>query len=280
MQKTKNRLSSKTIQSFQKKIYAYYNSHGRDLPWRHTSDPYYILISEVMLQQTQVDRVIEKYLQFIKTFPTIRSLAKAPVEKVLKVWQGLGYNRRALMVHTCAQYIVQHHGGVVPNDPQKLVDLPGIGKATAAAICVYAFNQPLVYIETNIRSVFIHEFFADSTTVTDEQLAPLVEQTLDATNPYAWYSALMDYGTHIKKSMPNPSRRSAHHAVQSRFEGSDRQIRGRVIKLLLEQKKLSFNKINAEIRTEPDRLNKILLGLAMKGFIKHSHQSYTIDSRA
>jgi len=280
MQKSKNRLSSKTIQSFQKKIYAYYNSRGRNLPWRRTSDPYHILVSEIMLQQTQVDRVIEKYLHFIKTFPTIRSLAKAPVEKVLKVWRGLGYNRRALMVHTCAQYIVQHHGGVVPDDPQKLVDLPGIGKATAAAICVYAFNQPLVYIETNIRSVFIHEFFADSTTVTDEQLAPLVEQTLDATNPYAWYSALMDYGTHIKKSMPNPSRRSAHHAVQSRFEGSDRQIRGRVIKLLLEQKKLSFNKINAEIRTEPDRLNKILLGLAMEGFIKHSHQSYTIDSRA
>lgn len=280
MQKTKNRLSSKTIQSFQKKIYAYYNSHGRDLPWRRTSDPYHILVSEIMLQQTQVDRVIGKYVQFIKTFPTIQSLAKSPVEKVLKAWQGLGYNRRALMVQKCAQHIVQKHRGVVPNDPQKLVDLPGIGKATAAAICVYAFHQPLVYIETNIRSLFIHEFFADSTTVTDEQLLPLIQQTLDAKQPFAWYSALMDYGTHIKKSMPNPSRRSARHTKQSRFEGSDRQIRGRVIKLLLARKKLSFNKINAEIKTEPDRLHKIILGLATEGFIKHSQKSYAIDSRA
>lgn len=271
-------LTKKTIQNFRKKIFTYYNNHGRILPWRQTSEPYHILVSEIMLQQTQVDRVIDKYKQFIRTFPTIQKLAKAPVEKVLRIWQGLGYNRRALMIHRCAQAIVKDWHSIISDNPEQLQKLPGIGKTTAASICVFAFHKPLVFIETNIRTVFIYEFFPNRKDITDGELIPLIKQTLDTKHPYKFYSALMDYGAYLKKNNSNPSRKSARHTKQSRFEGSDRQIRGKILRLLLSQKKLSFKKMNAELQADPERFKKILQGLVKEGFIKYSNRTYIIAS--
>lgn len=271
-------LSKKEITDFRRKIYSYYKNHSRTLPWRQTSEPYHILISEIMLQQTQVERVIDKYNQFIRTFPTIRKLANAPVDKVLRTWQGLGYNRRALLIHRCAQIIVTDYKGVLPDSPEELQKLPGLGKATAASICVFAFNKPLIFIETNIRTVFIHEFFRDRKDITDIELTPLIKQTVDKKIPFKWYSALMDYGSYLKKSNPNPSRKSAHHTKQPRFEGSDRQIRGKILRLLLSQKGLTFRKINIQLQADTQRLKKILQDLVNEGFITFSNKAYLIAS--
>ncbi len=157
------RLTAAQIHCFRKKINNHYDQNGRDLPWRRTRNPYRILVSEIMLQQTQVERVIEKYAVFIKTFPDFPSLAEAPLHTLLTVWQGLGYNRRALALRACAQKVVAEHQGKLPKEPEKLLALPGIGKYTAGAVAAFAFNEPIVFMDTNIRRVYIHEFFHDRT---------------------------------------------------------------------------------------------------------------------
>lgn len=219
---------------FHAKIWEYYRQNKRALPWREHTDPYPILISEIMLQQTQVERVIPKFNSFIEQFPTIGALAKAPLSEVLRTWSGLGYNRRAKYLLQTARMVVTRHGGNLPQNRSELTKLPGIGANTAGAILAYAYNEPVVFIETNIRSVYLHEFYHGVTDVADSELMPLIERTLDIKNPREWYWALMDYGSYIKKMYPNPSRASKHHVKQGAFEGSKRQIRGRIIKLLLE----------------------------------------------
>ncbi len=265
------------VTKFKRKVRRFFKTNGRDLPWRHTENPYHILVSEIMLQQTQVDRVIDKYTLFIKTFPSLRSLAKAPLNKLLGTWQGLGYNRRALLLQKCAQQILKEYKGAIPDAPQLLEKLPGLGKATSASVCAFGFNKPVIFIETNIRTVFIHEFFPKRETVHDDELFPLIEHTLNRRNPCAWYSALMDYGTHLKKLHPNPSRKSVHHTRQSKFEGSDRQVRGRVLKVLLAQGRLSSVKLAKEVKAEDSRLKRILEGLVTEGFITRDNRSYKIQ---
>lgn len=228
----------------------------RDLPWRRTYDPYAIWISEVMLQQTQVSRVDGRWQRWLERFPTVDALAAAAPSDVLEEWQGLGYNRRALSVHRAAQAISEA-GGVFPQDPKELVKLPGIGPATAAGICAFAFNLHGVYLETNVRTVFLHELYPQAEGVPDSELVPLVELTCpasveaaadiaDADNaesdataeltPRSWYYALLDYGAYLKKTIPNPSRRSKSHVKQSRFEGSHRQKRAELLRVLLAHK--------------------------------------------
>lgn len=219
----------------------------RDLPWRRTYDPYAIWISEVMLQQTQVSRVDGRWQRWLERFPTVDALAAAAPSDVLEEWQGLGYNRRALSVHRAAQAISEA-GGVFPQDPKELVKLPGIGPATAAGICAFAFNLHGVYLETNVRTVFLHELYPQAEGVPDSELIPLVELTCpasvaDAANdataeltPRSWYYALLDYGAYLKKTIPNPSRRSKSHVKQSRFEGSHRQKRAELLRVLLAHK--------------------------------------------
>ncbi|HNW29749.1 MAG TPA: A/G-specific adenine glycosylase [Spirochaetota bacterium] len=221
------------IRKFRSVIYGYYRKHRRDFPWRRTDDPYHILVSEIMLQQTQVARVAEKFVEFIDAFPTVEALAAAPLSRVLAVWQGMGYNRRARFLHELAGAVVKDHGGRIPDDPEALAMLPGIGRATAASICAFAFNRPVVFIETNIRAVFIHFFFHENRTVSDRDILPLAEAALDRKEPHHWYSALMDYGAMLKRRHPNPSRKSAHHQKQKPFEGSRRQLRGQVLRALL-----------------------------------------------
>ena len=185
-----------------------------------------------MLQQTQVDRVIPYYKNFLKQFPTVHSLAKASLGDVLRAWQGLGYNRRAKMLHQAAQTIVSKHKGTFPKQYEELVALPGVGDYTAKAVRAFAFNELGVLIETNVRSVYIHHFFPKKKEVHDKEVLALVEKTLDTKNPRAWYMALMDYGAYLKKTMPNPSRKSTHHTKQKPFKGSNRQIRGVLLRTL------------------------------------------------
>lgn len=222
-----------TTQPFKQKILRYFRRHKRDLPWRHTTDPYRIWVSEVMLQQTQVPRVIEKYHTFLKTFPTIQSLAKAPLSKVLALWQGLGYNRRAKHLHQGAKYIVSNHSGIFPKDKESLLLIPGVGPYTAGAIRVFAFNEPEVLIETNIRTVYTHHFFPKRKKVHDKELLLLIEKTCPKKNPRDWYAALMDYGTYLKQEGIKINSKSAHYAKQKPFKGSDREIRGKILRTLI-----------------------------------------------
>lgn len=215
----------------------FYKQNGRhDLPWRHTTDPYLILVSEIMLQQTQVERVIPKYQVFITTYPTVQTLALASLRDVLILWQGLGYNRRAKSLHEAARHIVERFSGVFPTTRDEILSLPGVGPYTAGAVMAFAFNQAEPIIETNIRTAYLHHFFPLVVNVHDTQIMPLITTTLDTQEPRTWYYALMDYGSHLKKTLPNPSKRSVHHTKQTTFEGSNRQIRGAIIKVLGEQK--------------------------------------------
>lgn len=237
------KLSQAASKTFQKKVYSHYRRFGRAFPWRVAVTPYRVLVSEIMLQQTQASRVATIFPRFVKQFPTVRSLARASHKKVFLAWQGLGYNRRARYLHLCAQRIVKKHKGIIPRDPTILETFPGIGKATAASICAFAYDMPTVFIETNIRSVFIHEFFPRKKIVSDQQLTPFIAQTLDVKHPSRWYNALMDYGAFLKESR-NPSRASAVYAKQKPFENSLRQARGALMALLLSQKNaLSFSRI-------------------------------------
>ena len=230
------------IIKFRKVIWNYYHSYGRHtLPWRRTRDPYRILVSEIMLQQTQVERVLKFYPKFIRAFPDFTALARAPLKSVLKYWQGMGYNRRALALKKIAQKVITEFHGRLPHDVEALQSLPGIGQATAGAIAAFAFNIPVVFTETNIRRVFIFYFFFGSRNksgmtvrkeVDDKEILKLVEATLDRKRPCEWYWALMDYGVHIKSSVGNVARQSAHYVKQSAFVGSKRQIRGELLRIL------------------------------------------------
>lgn len=253
--------------AFRTIIMQYYQQHRRSFPWRETHNPYHILVSELMLQQTQTDRVVPKYEAFLARFPDVATLAQAPQSDVLTLWQGLGYNRRALYLHQSAQQIINHHQGKLPESSQALQTLPGIGPYTAAAVLAFAFDQPTVVIETNIRTVFIHHFFADSDEVHDKDILPLVQETLDTANPREWYYALMDYGSYLKKLHPNPNRKSKHYTRQSKFEGSDRQVRGQILRLLLQHTSDSVHTIRQKTDVDEARFERIIQTLTRDGFI-------------
>lgn len=248
--------------NFHTLILSFWRRHGRcDLPWRKTEDPYKILVSEVMLQQTQVARVIPKYEEFVAKFPTFRALARARVQEVLRCWQGLGYNRRALMLHRCAQTIVREHAGKLPDHFETLRTLPGIGPYTAGAVLVFAFNQPRAIIETNIRRVYLHHYFPHEKKVSDALLMPIIERTMDRKNPRQWFSALMDYGSWLATEIENPNIRSTQYTRQSKFEGSLRQLRGRVLRAIVQQ-----NDVPKELQNDT-RFPVVLAQLKREGFM-------------
>ncbi len=256
------------ILAFQREVLAFYHEHGRhDMVWRHTTDPYRIVVSELMLQQTQVERVAIKFPQFIAAFPDFAALAAAPLHEILTVWQGMGYNRRALFLKKIAERVVQDYNGVLPRDAETLATLPGIGTATASSIAAFAFNAPVVFIETNIRRVYIHVFFSTRETVTDKEILPLVERTLYRENPRVWYWALFDLGTALKKSVTNPNRRSAHYTRQAPFEGSDRRIRGQIIRTLIATPGISGNELPGHIGEDAGRVKRIVAALEEEGFV-------------
>ena len=221
-----------TVAEFQSMILEFYRQEGRSFPWRETRDPYAILVSELMLQQTQTERVVPKYLAWLEAFPTAADLAAAPFPQVLAAWSGLGYNRRAGYLQSACRQVVQELGGVFPSTAKELQRLKGVGAYTAGAVAAFAFNRPEVFIETNIRSVYLFFFYPDQEKVSDAQLMPLIETTLYRPDPRVWYYALMDYGAALKKSTANPNRQSRHYSRQSRFEGSLRQARGAIVRQL------------------------------------------------
>ncbi len=262
------KITTQQIRKVQTTVWEYYRGNRREMPWRETRDAYKILVSEVMLQQTQVGRVVLKYEAFLKKFPTVEKLAKASMGEVLKMWQGLGYNRRALNLKKAAEVICEKFDGEVPRDLEALDSLPGVGAATAGAVAAYAFGSPSVFIETNIRRTFLHFFFndADCKTVDDKEIFPLVEKTLDRKNPRDWYYALMDYGAMLKVTVPNPNKKSLHYTKQSKFIGSNREVRGKILKLLIAKKKIKIADLIsglADLRAE-----KNISDLIEEGFLK------------
>ncbi|MGD1003915.1 MAG: A/G-specific adenine glycosylase [Methanoregulaceae archaeon] len=269
-------VNANTISKFQKIILDYYKKFGRDLGWRHTTNPYNILVSEIMLQQTQVERVIKKYPKFISEFPSFSCLAEAPLLKVLTVWQGMGYNRRIIALQKCAQQVIKEFDGHLPSNIEILETFPGIGHSTACSIATFAFNLPVVFIETNIRRVFIYFFFGDRTSVSDHEILPLVDQTLDKKNPRIWYWALMDFGSVLKKEIVNPNRRSAHYTRQSQFENSNRELRGRVLRIIVQKTKLKETDIISQIPRERERIKKIISELVKEGFLIRDHSTLKI----
>jgi A/G-specific adenine glycosylase len=272
-------LSPSAVKKFQHKILEYYRLYGRQMPWRETHDPYRVLVSEIMLQQTQVTRVEKKYEQFLAAFPDFSTLAEAPLSKVYAVWQGLGYNRRALSLKKAARVVVTDHAGVLPRSGEALEALPGIGKATASSIMAFAFDLPVVFVETNIRTVFIHCFFKKKKLVSDDEIFPLVERCLYRKAPRIWYWALMDYGAMLKKSGEDKNEKSRHYVKQGRFEGSRRQLRGIVLRSLL-SKSYTFTGIRAVLpRRAKDEVLEILVGLEKEGFILKSGGKYELRER-
>jgi A/G-specific adenine glycosylase len=269
-------LSSDACRAFRAIIYDHYRTDGRKLPWRETEDPYHILVSEIMLQQTQVERVISKYGAFIAAFPDFQSLAQAPLQEILEVWQGLGYNRRAIALKKIAELVVTTYNGTLPSHPDELKKLPGIGRYTAAAIATFAFHQPTVVIETNIRTVFIHFFFHDQDNIKDTEILPLVEQTLDTAQPRIWYYALMDYGAMLKQQHPNPSRRSAHYHKQTPFHGSNRELRGMILRTLTRESTMSERELVQTLTMDSERVRGTLVQLQDEGFIEKSGNRYRI----
>ena len=241
------------LKAFVEKVMAQGRELYRDLPWRDTRDPYAIWLSEVMLQQTQVSRVDGRWQRWLERFPTVDALASASSADVLEEWQGMGYNRRALALLRAAQ-AVSDAGGAFPQNERELRALPGIGPATAAGIMAFSYNRHAIYLETNVRTVFLHELFPQAEDVPDRELVPLVDATCPpdggdgTTDPRSWYYALLDYGAYLKKTLPNPSRRSRTYVRQSRFEGSNRQKRAAIVRVLLERREgISTEDLAAEI---------------------------------
>jgi A/G-specific adenine glycosylase len=270
------KLSPTAIRAFRNTILDHFRDNPRPMPWRDTDDPYAILVSEIMLQQTQVERVKAKYAEFLGAFPTIASLASAPLEAVLQVWQGLGYNRRAIALRRCAGEIVRRYSGQFPNTADQLESLPGIGPYTARALAAFAFGIAEPLIETNIRTVFINYFFHGCEKVSDREIMPLIAVTLDRQNPREWYYALMDFGVHLKQLHPNPGRRSRHHLKQSRFEGSNRQLRSRMLRALMALQGSSAAELAAQLDAKINAVEKNLADMEREGFLKRAGKGYMI----
>lgn len=247
------------LRKFQELVWEQGRELYRTMPWREDTRPYYVLVSEIMLQQTQVDRVRVKFEEFITTFPTIEVLANAGLDEVLVRWSGLGYNRRARFLHEAAKMVVHHFSGKFPDTLETLLKLPGVGVNTAGAILAYSFNQPSVFIETNVRTVYFYHLFEDQSVVDDKELKGLVEQTVDSENPREWYWALMDYGTYLKKQGVGQLDKSRHYKKQSPLKGSVREVRGHIIRELTKAP-LSITQLQKDIAAD-ERFEPALQGL-------------------
>lgn len=284
-----------TFPQFNTLIERHYRMRGRhDLAWRNTHDPYAILVSEIMLQQTQVARVEGFYPQFLAQFPNFEKLAQANTADVLRAWQGLGYNRRALALKRTAEIVIKERDGTLPANRAALERLPGIGKGTSGSLMAFAFNKPEIFIETNIRRVFIKFFFPHARkAVTDAAIERYIECTIDRENSREWYWAVMDYGAamlgkHTESgNNPNPNKKSAHYRKQSAFKGSDREVRGKILRYLLAQMKergdrkvsntVSLGVLKKVTHVDNVRLQNILSRLIKEGFIIREESRFSIN---
>jgi A/G-specific adenine glycosylase len=291
-------ISDKKIKTFQKEILTWYKNHQRDLPWRKTRDPYCILISEVMSQQTQLSRVVPKYEAWIAIFPTVHDLAKANISEVLKYWSGLGYNRRALNLKRAAEKISEQYDNVFPNTEKELISLPGIGTYTARAVLCFAFDEQIAVVDTNVRKVILTQILnrhsrersdsgilqlADSERIapfagmTEKEFEEIATQLLPHGMAYEWNQALMDYAAMVlkKEKIAIPK--------QSKYVGSHRYYRSKVLKILLEKNKVKVDEIGEFLKNdytlaEKDWLEKLLKELEKEGFISIDGQDVFLSS--
>lgn len=261
---------------FQEIIWRHYRQHRRSFSWREQVSPYRVVVSEIMLQQTQTDRVAKKFDEFVMQFSDFSSLASASFADVLKYWKGLGYNRRALNLQRTAQIVVEQFSGRLPSSVEQLELFPGIGKATARSIYAFAFDKRTAFIETNIRTVFLHFFFANTFDVHDRDILALVEQTLPSAHYRDWYYALMDYGVMLKNTVGNLNAQSIHYKKQSKFLGSDRQLRGKILAHLLAQTKVTSGDFCAHFHDEKHRFKRILEELCKEGMVQYDNHYYSL----
>jgi A/G-specific adenine glycosylase len=270
--------ADKSPEFFNQIIWDFYYENRRPFAWRDVITPYHVFVSEVMLQQTQTHRVIPKFEDFITHFDSFQALADAPFVEVLTQWKGLGYNRRAKYLQEAAKMIVYQHGGTLPAAPDELVKLPGIGPATAASIATFAYNAPHIFIETNIRSVFLLLFFHEQENVSDTMLLPLIDACLDREKPRDWYYALMDFGVFIKKYIGNPNKKSRHYTKQKSFKGSNRQIRGKILEILLNESPQTKKQIYKQLPDfETERIDKNLDDLCAEQLITQQNRQFMIQ---
>ncbi len=267
-----NMTSSKDINTFKRTILSYYKKSGRNFAWRKTHDPYKIWISETMLQQTGTARVISKYEEFLKNFPDLNSLAKAPLQKIFIVWKGLGYNSRALRLKHGAEFIINNYDGKFPKQRDLLLEIPGIGQSTAAAILNFSFKIPTPFIETNIRAVFIHFFFKDKQAVSDKEILPLIEKTLPQKNSREWFYALMDYGVYLKAHKLVPNSRSLHYKKQSPFKGSLREKRAKILAFVSNKKKANVDSLSKELSLSQKTILPIIKKMEKEGIFQIDNQ--------
>jgi A/G-specific adenine glycosylase len=262
-------MDAETIRKLKRIVRNYYRTHGRhELPWRKTKDPYKILVSEIMLQQTQVIRVVPKYTAFIKRFPTVKVLAESPLKEVLVLWSGLGYNRRAKLLHEAAKQVVALHGGKIPRSFEMMCTLRGVGPYTAGAVCVFAYNMPIPLIETNIRTVFFHHVFQGDTKISDKILMEYSEKCIDKKDPRTWFWALMDYGSYLKAKGVRTNKRSTHYTKQSTFKGSDREVRGAIVKVLTGVAFAQEKEIQTKTKLPFTKIRTQLLKLKREGIVQ------------
>lgn len=254
------------VSDFQELIWQKGRELYRDMPWRRDVRPYYVLTSELMLQQTQVARVIPKFSEFVATFPDETVLAQASLGDVLQLWHGLGYNRRARFLWLTARQIGGQYGGVFPRGQKELLGLPGVGKNTAGAILAYSYNYPSLFIETNIRTVYIHHFFANEPTVKDSQIIEKLAATIDQNRPRQWYWALMDYGSWLKQQGVRTNSQMEHYKKQSILKGSLREVRGQIVTALLAGE-LSDTQLRQRVYVD-QRYQPALAGLLKDGLVQ------------
>ena len=247
------------IADFQRRILDWGRHHRREMPWRDTRDPYKILVSEVMLQQTQVSRVLPKYETFLRAFPTPEALASSSQATLLRMWQGLGYWNRALRLRDAASMVVNEFDGQFPRDPGTLGTLPGVGPYTAGAVACFAFGCAEPFLDTNIRRVYLFFFFPGEDDVPDSRIMEIARQSVWLDDPREWGYALFDYGaTELRDRTIN--RRSRHYSRQSAFEGSFRSFRTQALQHVLAQEDAAVS------RTELERFVGGLLAIG-----DHSH---------
>jgi A/G-specific adenine glycosylase len=268
-------LAKDVIKAFQDFIYSFYKRNKRSFPFRENITPYKVVVSEIMLQQTQTNRVSEKFLEFIEKFPDFKSLASASIDELLSVWQGLGYNRRALALKAIAQKVVNDYDGKIPKDLKSLEALPQIGHNTASSILTFAYNLPTYFIETNIRRVYIYFFFPGRSNIDDKEIMDIVKVSVDEENPREWYYALMDFGVMLKKTHPELNKKSAHYRKQPKFDGSIRQVRGKILKLLLKTP-LTTKEITDKLKYDEQKIVKIINTLLKEGFIQKEEDFFSI----
>lgn len=263
----------KIMQALQQKILQYYREHGRELPWRKTTDPYKILVSEVMLQQTQVSRVIPKYLEWLEQFPTIEKLATAPLKEVLRVWSGLGYNSRGKRLQDAAKYILEHFNGEIPKTVEELQQLPGIGPYTSRSILIFSQNADIATVDTNIRRILIHELQLD-TTISDKELFHIAQKLLPKGKSREWHNALMDYGATILTARKTGI---AAKTKQSTFKKSRRYYRGQILKILTQKESITKKRLEELYPDCPHDMQSILDELVEEGLIVKIKNKYIIQ---